>query len=367
YHQTFEAGVALFNGGQTDSAFTVFQNLRLLDTSYAGVHFYIGRCYEKKNNTGEALREYIQARDYDQLRFRASSDMNNIIRTSCDRENEFFVDTEKMFKDNSHDSLIGHELIVEHLHPNSRGYFLMAKQYAHEMRAHQLFASAEEWNNAHPFNEDELWESRHVTEFDEQLAHRKTEILTSSWPFTKTTSHSPRLINPSDTLESIVENVMRGNGNWLDGHEQFANYYLRRGEREKAAKEFEVIINQAPYDVQPYLKLAHIYLEMGKIEKVQSTLTASLAVEKTILANRALGDIALRQNKPLDAVSYYEKLAMFSQTKNEQLQNGYMLALALVRAYQNDAARNQLQLLLQINPNFTPARELLSKTPAKIN
>ena len=363
FYSNFESGVNLLNAGHIDSALGVFRALLPFDTLRADVHYYLGQCYNKKNNPVEAFKEYIKARDYDQLRFRASSDMNDLIRKSCTNKNEFFADIEQLFKENSPDSLIGNELIVEHLHPNARGYFLMAKEYARIMKQHQLFATAQEWNNASTINEDELWQQRHVTEFDERLAKRKTEILTASWPFTQATVPVVSAVKSDDTLGNIVEVVTRGNGNWLDGHQQAANYYLARGDKENAAKEFNTIIDQIPDDIQPYLQLAHIYLELGKLELVKKVLISSLAIEKTILAYRALGDIALNQNKPLDAISYYSAMTMFNQSINEKLQNGYLLAVAQFRAGKNELARNQLLLLLQLKPDFSPAIELLAKIP----
>ncbi len=364
FQKNFEKGIGLLHAERIDSAIVVFRALISLDTVRADVHYFLGHCFEKKNNSAEALKEYIKARDYDQLRFRASSDLNDLLRQSCTRENEIFVDIEQLFKDNSRDSLIGNELIVEHLHPTAWGYFLMAKEYARVMKQHHLFAITEEWNNSVTIDENELWQQRHVTEFDERLAKRKTEVLTSSWPFIQSTIPIVTSDKPNDTLGNIVEDVIRGNWNWLEGHQQAANYYLQRGEKENAAKEFETIIDQIPNEVKPYLQLARVYLSLRKYEKVKNILTSSLEIEKTILAYRALGDIALNQNNPLDAVSYYQSMGMFNQSVDEKLQNGYLLALAQYRAGKNELARNQLLLLLQLKPNYSPAIELLTKISA---
>jgi tetratricopeptide (TPR) repeat protein len=365
YHDNFEKGIDLLNANKIDSSLMIFQNLYSFDTLRADVHYFLGRCYEKKKNNFEALKEYTKARDYDQLRFRASSDLNNLLRQSCTRENEIFVDIEQLFKEHSRDSLIGNELIVEHLHPNAWGYFLMAQEYARVMRRHHLYATTEEWNSSASVDENELWKQRPVTEIDERLAKRKTEILTASWPFTQLTAPKVTSITSDDTLGAIVETVMHGQWNWIDGHQQAAKYYLQRGERENAAKEFETIINQIPNEVNPYLQLAHIYLETGELEKVKKVLVSSLGVEKTILAYRALGDIALKQNEPLKAISYYEGTTMFSQSLHEKLQNGYLLAFAQYQAGKSELARNQLLLLLQLKPDFSPAQELLAKLSTK--
>ncbi len=88
-------------------------------------------------------------------------------------------------------------------------------------------------------------------------------------------------------------------------------------------REYRAIINQLPFvDVQPYLKLAHLLLVQSRTDELRDVLEQSLQVEPTILAYRALGDIALRSKNPRQAAVYYERTFSFSQTPAEQAENG---------------------------------------------
>jgi tetratricopeptide (TPR) repeat protein len=358
----YRHAISILKGNNIDSACILFNELTHLDSLRADFHYYLAKCYERKSDFRHASMEYTLARDYDQLRFRASSDFNKEISNIADpSHNIFFVDIEKYFRDASPDSIVGYSLIKEHLHPNAKGNFLIAKMISQKMREENLFASASEWQQHDTINEITLWNDRPLSEVDERLADRKTEVLTSAWPFKESAVPIVNTVPVDDTLGYIVEGLVRNTLDWKSAHERAAQYYIQRNEKEKAAKEYSIIISQIPHDVQSYLKEAKIYLELKKYDEVKQILLASLSVDPTILAYRALGDIFLQQDKPQDAVQYYQEIAIFPQSREEQLENGYLLSLALFRSGKIEAARNQLLLILQLKPDFTPAVNLLNK------
>jgi tetratricopeptide (TPR) repeat protein len=80
-----------------------------------------------------------------------------------------------------------------------------------------------------------------------------------------------------------------------------------------------------------------------------------------MLAYRALGDIALRQEKPQEAVAHYEKLLSFAQSNSEQVENGYLLALSYFQAGQKEKAVERLLMILRIKPDDKATMELLSR------
>jgi tetratricopeptide (TPR) repeat protein len=107
-----------------------------------------------------------------------------------------------------------------------------------------------------------------------------------------------------------------------------------------------------------YFKLGEIYYDLGNIEKVKETMLASLYVAKTVTAYRILGNIAISQKKPLEAISYYEAMASFDQTKNERIENGYNCALAYAQAGKTEIAQSRLLSILQVQPDYVPALRL---------
>ena len=362
--QTFEEvmrkGLVDLGSARVDSALLHFRLAASSDSMYAEAHFRMGQCLDTLGRYAEARQEYLRARDYDQLRFRTSTEFNDAIRTIADGRQVIFADMERVFNQNSPDSITGKDLLFEHLHPRARGYFLMADEYARLMKERGLLADADEWQRGGVSN-DQLWNERNMTELDERGALRRTKELISGWPFRSQTA-TVEAPAPDDTLGQITEEVAKGRWDWKQAHEAAANYYLLRRDHENAAREYRVIINQLPMvDVQLYLKLAKILLDQNKMNELRDVLLASLSLQPTMLAYRALGDIALRQGRPQEAVTHYEKLLAFPQSNSEEVENGYFLALSYSQSGQREKAVNRLSQILRIKPDDKPAKELLSR------
>jgi tetratricopeptide (TPR) repeat protein len=355
-----DLGLTRIRSGKIDSALAAFRAAASLDSLRPDSHYYIARCLDSLGDRRSARREYVLARDYDQLRFRTSTDFNDAIRRMGDDRGVFVLDMERVFQDHSPDSLTGRTLIMEHLHPNSSGYFLMGEAFAEQMRSHQLLASAEEWRERDTIDDAEIWRDRSVSTLDELIAWRRTEILTGGWPFTSKKIPVVRSIAATDTLGQIAEEVTRGKRDWYGAHREAAAYYERRTDWDSVAREERVIISEMPLNVEPYLALAHAYLIRERYQAMVGVLLRSQTVQPTILACRALGDYALQTGKTLEAIKQYEQMSAFRQTTEERLDNGYLLALAYVRADMRDRAEAQLHRLLELEPGYRPAADMLS-------
>jgi tetratricopeptide (TPR) repeat protein len=353
-------GLARIRSGKIDSALASFRAAVLVDSLRGDSHYLAARCLDSLGDRHSARMEYVLARDYDQLRFRTSTDFNDAIRRMEDDRDVFVLDMERVFQNHAPDSLIGNTLIMEHLHPNSSGYFVMGEAFAGEMRRHQMLASAEEWRARDTIGDGEIWRERSVSTLDEMIAWRRTEILTSGWPFTTKKVPVVRPVLATDTLGQFAEEVTRGMWDWYRAHREAAAYYERRTEWDSVAMEERVMISQMPLDVEPYLALAHAYLIRERYQAMVSILLRSQTVQPTILACRALGDYALQTGKPLQAIEQYEQMSAFKQSAGERLENGYLLALAYLRANMRDRADDQLHKLLELDPKYRPAADLLA-------
>jgi hypothetical protein len=157
---------------------------------------------------------------------------------------------ERLFMAHSPDSLIGNELMLEHVHPNSSGYFLMAGEYAAVMRRRGLLASPEEWARNDTIPDSAYWRERPVTEIDERIAARRTEILTAGWPFVPQQGIVPP-VDSADTLGQIVEHFVEGKWGWVETHKAAALFYAGRKERENLAREQATLRGQIPQFILP--------------------------------------------------------------------------------------------------------------------
>lgn len=86
-----------------------------------------------------AKKEYISAKERDLLRFRAPEAVNQIIRKLANSNTYIhLVDVRAAFNQASPHAILGHETLLEHVHPNLYGYALMADAYYQSLKKHQI-------------------------------------------------------------------------------------------------------------------------------------------------------------------------------------------------------------------------------------
>ena len=95
----------------------------------AAVHFERARSLEAEGKGAAARLEYLAAKDRDELRFRAPEQFNEIIRRVADANDATVVDVQGSLAAASPNGIIGATLMLEHVHPNVEGYFLLASAY----------------------------------------------------------------------------------------------------------------------------------------------------------------------------------------------------------------------------------------------
>ncbi len=352
----YTKGKRLMNEGRFADALTELQASLRLDSLHADAHYSLARCLDTLGRKSEALVHYVKARDYDMLRFRTSSDFNNLLRQMDDDQLICFVDIERKFKANAPDSLIGNGLILEHLHPNARGYFLIAKEYAWKMHWRKLIVHTDdEWNRRNNLDDERLWNERVMTELDERCALRRIELLTSGWPFQPEQQPIPD-ISPTDTIGVIAEQMVRGLITWEQGHVTAAEHYARRKDYPAVEREYKALINQIPYNVSAYLLLGQVYLHQNKNLEAASILVRSLDVQRTFYAYRTLGMLAL---DPPVAINFFEHAMQLAGSRQENIEAGFLLAQAYVRGGEKEKAVSTLKDVLAIQPDFGPAQQLL--------
>ncbi|HEX7571695.1 MAG TPA: hypothetical protein VF514_01275, partial [Bacteroidota bacterium] len=218
FKASFDAGLDALAIGGAVRAIPFFQRALHIDSSRADVVFALAQSLESTEEKDAARRAYARARDLDQLRFRASSDFNRAILAIENGTTVGVVDLEELFAAASPDSIVGNELIFEHLHPTARGSFLMARGYARAIRRLGLISPRKAWKERDTVSDERLWAERPVTPLDERIAARKVEILTSGWPF-RNGPPTVSAVGSADTLGQIVEQVTRSPWTWERAHE----------------------------------------------------------------------------------------------------------------------------------------------------
>jgi tetratricopeptide (TPR) repeat protein len=355
----FDQGSEYWRSDKIDSALREFRLATNIDSARADAHYWFARSLDALAQSSEAKREYIMARDQDQLRFRASSDFNMAIEDAAKGTNVFFAPLEEMMAGHSRGGIVGNNLILEHLHPRLEGNFLIAKEYAKLMREHGLLSTPEEWVQSDTIADETLWDNRPPTTLDTLAAEVRIDRLTSNWPFTKRSGIKDSLLLKS-TLGTIVTVLVEAQTTWERAHVAAAENYTKTGDLIAAEKEYRVLINQLHYNNSAYLALGQLYGLEKKYDKATEVLLHSLDVEPSYEAYDMLGTAQLAENRPEKAIPFFEHSFSFNGSPDQHTSAGFFLALSKARSGRIEEAKTLLREILALNPTLRDARALLN-------
>lgn len=103
-----------------------------------------GREHMMQGDTGQARHAFLEAVERDDIRFRAPGAMNDAIRRFAREASVTLVDIAAAFRNASPQGVEGGDLFTDHLHPNARGYALMADRFFEALRQHSRLMLPEE-------------------------------------------------------------------------------------------------------------------------------------------------------------------------------------------------------------------------------
>jgi lysophospholipase L1-like esterase len=276
------------------------------DTQGRSAHreFAEARRLEAAGEFERARQHYVLAKDFDALRFRAPEDFNVILHELADTYTLQIVPAISYFENESPNGIIGSRLIMEHLHPTIEGYYLLAKAFYETMEKSSMIAG--EW----PQGCIEYERSQGITELDSLYGALVIQHLKAGWPF-KPKSMPNRFLQTYRPISHIGEIAFRAvsgtNFSLEAAHMELGGYYEKQGRNDKAYLEYNALITSIPTEIDFYRKAALVLLEQKEYDKAAELLYKSLAYKDNTFANKWLGQIAVRNEKYQEAVSYLTK------------------------------------------------------------
>ena len=268
---------------------TVASNVRnqapLIRHSEADRTYRTARRLDSLGRFDEAAPLYVKAKDLDPLRFRAPEAMNEVIRRTAEREGATVVEVHRTLEQRSSDGIIGSDLMVDHLHPNLRGYHLIADAFfdslvaAHERMPHPPAETL-------PSRVDVV-----LTEVDSLVGMFHLRQLMAKWPF----SEGPfRLEPPRNPVEQLAVDVFSGRLSWAEANRRAIGHYMRTRDYPAALRAARSRMQELPFLAEPYLLAAGIQLEMNLNADAVETLRQAIALEATWHAHAMLATALAR-------------------------------------------------------------------------
>ncbi len=192
WQAAFDAGIEDETAGRHAEAISRYLAAAALDGHFAELHFRLARCRAASGQLDQARREFLLARDWDALQFRADSRLNDVVRQTATRHpagTVRLVDAERALAeaDAEEHQIPGDRLFNDHVHPSFDGDYLLAKT---------LFPAVCEALGLSPgqapLSRDECAARLAYTRFDEGRIRREMIKATSYPPFTLRMEHARR-------------------------------------------------------------------------------------------------------------------------------------------------------------------------------
>ncbi|WP_333607708.1 hypothetical protein [Arsukibacterium sp.] len=231
---------------------------RRLQNDKAGHYYLTGLLALQQGDVSTAQQAFKQARDFDTLRFRAPSAFNQVVAELSQQSGVSKVAVEQAFRQHSAQQLIGNTLLLEHVHPNVDGYFLLAEQFYQAIVSSGLLGQPTQRVSLTTARQDVL-----LSELDIGYATLKIANLVNQYPFVSEANPLPPLQADAMMASFIMKRVQ--GGDWVQLQQQLLNHYRQQGEWLKAAKLAASLADAMPYHPAVMSLAANLYFQAEEL------------------------------------------------------------------------------------------------------
>ena len=302
-----QAPLAVLSGAETDAA------------GAAKTAYHAAQDAEQADQFDAAREGYAWARDLDPLRFRAPVLFNEVVRRAAAAHGATVVDVHGAFATASDHGLVGERLLLEHVHPNLDGYFLLADAFYDAIVAQGLPGPPQA-----EVSEADARAEMPVTEVDRYLGDYKTLRIKAGWPF-RTTFLEPSLPAPASEGERLAQELFHQRTSWPAAQAALREHYRAAGDVRNYAHVTLVLADAFPFDGPLQFDTAAALIQLGR---------------------------------PREAVRYSRR-AIGLEPRN--VNNWLVHAHGLLLAGRRDEGRQALQTVLGLEPANPTARQVLQE------
>jgi len=277
------------------------------DTSgSAEYHYQIAVNACQNRNFIRARQEYLKAKDLDVLRFRSPEVFNKIIGDLSPKfPSVYLVDTRKLFQEHSPHRIIGHETILEHVHPNLLGYGLMSEAFYQSIKRHKLISRS--WDHEIPF--EQLRREMPITKVDSLKGTFEIHLLKKSWPFRQTDTDTVDFSSRDSFEEKLALDLFHYKLSWNDATKKQMNHYLHQGDLMNATKVAESAALQYSNDPTFLSYAGKFCMNLHENEKAMMYYLQTFRLIGDKETAQALAILYLKNDEPQKALHYMDFLS----------------------------------------------------------
>ena len=334
--------------------------LRSADSSDAFIDYWLGRAYAALGDNEKGISFLERARDEDLLKFRAPGRINLILHEVCREEGVPCAAADSMLRAGSPSGITDGTFFWEHLHPNARGYDLIARLFLLSMDRQRLIPRGGSGPGPAllPFNPDSL----SLTWLDLAYGELSVRNLTGRWPFTGFTIRTPSIDSASASEREVLLGLYNRKLGWADACARFAQIEESAGRWNEAARTYGALIEEYPFEYYGHYRLAAVYKETNDLPRAAAEYRRTLSLNGTYLYARIdLGLILNNTGEFDEAQVHLTKALELTEGKDLTLPRAQVCyGLAAVAANRGDipTALTWVDRSLRLSPSLLSAVRL---------
>lgn len=297
----YELGMSFFWDNDFINAKSHLANADKIYRGHALCNFYLGKLAYLNRDFKAAKGYFDIARDLDGLRFRAPAVFNEIISQLCKKyQYAYLVDTRSAFDSCANNHIVGDDLMLEHVHPNLRGYAVMSDVFYRVMEKAGLISE----NTDAEMSISKLMEYMPITPVDSLAGVYKIAKLKSSWPFNEPVG--PNNFSVSTIEERLAHEMEDNQIHWPDAMDSLYNYYMSVKNISGARTVLESIVLEHPEEPSVYDRAGMICGEMNDLPAAAIYFHRSFSFVPSVEKAKYLFVIYFKLDRPEEAMRYLD-------------------------------------------------------------
>jgi lysophospholipase L1-like esterase len=312
----------------------------------ADQQFALAKAFFEAGNYTVAKQQYINAKELDQLRFRAPEAMNQSITDLAKRYNNVhLVNALKVFEQYSPHGILGSETLLEHVHPNLYGYALLSEAFYQSIReSHLIKAHAEK-----KMSFAELIDKMPVTKVDSLYGAYTIMMLQAGWPFNKPI---PAGFKRGSSIEEQLAGALSVNRiSWLDAMNQLFKYSIQANDKKTALKAVEAVLLEKPQNTTYAVYAGRLSFELGDTADAVYYFKKAYTLEPSFTNIQNIYLVYLKSDMPASALPYID-MALQQNPAYAGLSNMRAMVLDIIRLKQSTTQKPDKAASQRIAANY---------------
>lgn len=284
------------------------------DKKSAAAAYSLGQLYDVIGDYPQARKWYTLARDWDQLRFRAPSAINDIIMELAAQPGVILVQTEAQLSAQSPQQIIGKEIMLEHLHPNVDGYFWLADSYFQVLIKNLRFEPKIARADAALARQQIP-----VLPAEDYTARASIEKLLADYPFSAT-PRPVRQIPIANWHDQLGKDMLDGRLNWLQMVQKTLHGYQRENNLAGVASAALLMTEALPNDTKINYFAGTALIQAQRLGEAIRVLQRVISLEpKNINAYLALAHARILTGNSQEGARLLDQVLVMDPTNNTAL------------------------------------------------